>query len=85
MAKEHWTLKECLEREKFYANGEEKMGKHGYHSSLAKYLDQLQYTKLIFTGIYCVGDITEKEGMKLICEKLKEYNENEQNKRFDNS
>lgn len=72
MSKDSWTLQECLEREKFYAGGEEKMGVHGYHTELYKYLNMLCQARLIMTGIHCVGDITEEEGMQQLIECLKE-------------
>ena len=75
MSKSGWTLQECLEREKFYAEGEEKMGIRGYHSNLYDYLNTLHQAKLIMTGIFCVGDITKEEGMQQLVECLKENNE----------
>lgn len=75
MSKSNWTLQECLEREKFYAEGEKKMGIRGYHSNLYDYLNTLHQTKLIMTGMYCVGDITKEEGMQQLVECLKENNE----------
>ena len=72
MNKDNWTLNECLERVKRYANGEEQRGKHGYYSAVAEYLEQLKKAKLIMTGVYCVGDITKEEGMQQLAECLKE-------------
>lgn len=72
MSKDKWTLNDCLEREKFYADGEEKNGKQGYHYKLYSYLKQLKEAKLIMTGIYCVGDIKKEEGMQQLVDCLKE-------------
>lgn len=75
MSIRNWTIQECMAREKFYAEGEKKMGKRGYHSNLYDYLNTLHQAKLIMTGIYCVGDITKEEGMQKLVECLKENNE----------
>ena len=43
MSDMEWTLEKILEREKFYAEGEKKMGKEGaYHTKLYEYLLKVQ-------------------------------------------
>ena len=43
MGETEWTLEKILEREKFYAEGEKKMGKQGaYHTKLYEYLLKVQ-------------------------------------------
>lgn len=43
MSETEWTLEKILEREKFYAEGEKKLGKEGaYHTKLYEYLLKVQ-------------------------------------------